>query len=184
MSVIFTSAQNDEDLRKILELQRQNLYKNTPSEYQQDQGFTTVEHSFESIKKMNDALPQIIAKDGDLLVGYALVMPRTFGQLIPELVPMFDIISGLSYDGKPLSEQRYYVMGQICVAQSHRGQGIFDGLYAEHKRQLSGEFDLCVTEIAVRNTRSTRAHERVGFRTIHTHEDHIDLWNIVAWDWR
>jgi hypothetical protein len=97
---------------------------------------------------------------------------------------MFDIISGLEYDGKPLSEQRYYVMGQICVAQTHRGQGIFDGLYAEHKRQLSGEFDLCVTEIAVRNTRSTRAHERVGFRTIHTHEDHIDLWNIVAWDWR
>ncbi|MFN8343805.1 MAG: GNAT family N-acetyltransferase [Spirosomataceae bacterium] len=184
MPITYTTAQSDEDLRQIMALQRQNLYKNTPSDYQQDQGFTTVEHSFEALKKMNDALPQIIAKDGEQLVGYALVMPRTFGQLIPELVPMFDIISGLMYQAKPLNEYRYYVMGQICVAQSHRGQGIFDGLYRAHKHQLSERFDLCVTEIAVRNTRSTRAHERVGFQTIHTHQDHIDLWNIVVWDWR
>ncbi len=184
MPITYTTAQSDEDLRQILALQRQNLYKNTPTEYQQDQGFTTVEHSFEAVKKMNDALPQIIAKDGDTLAGYALVMPRTFGQLVPELVPMFDIISGLEWQGKPMSDYRYYVMGQICVAQSHRGQGVFDGLYAQHKKQFAADFDLCVTEIAARNTRSMRAHERVGFQTIHVHQDYIDLWNIVAWDWR
>lgn len=183
MPVIYTTAKTDEDLRQILALQQQNLYKNTPAEYQKEQGFTTVEHSFEVIKQMNDALPQIIAKEGDTLAGYALVMPQTFGQLVPELTPMFDIIAGLEWKGKPISDYRFYVMGQICVAQSHRGQGIFDGLYAEHKKQFSADFDLCVTEIAVRNTRSMRAHERVGFREIHRHHDHIDLWSLVVWDW-
>lgn len=183
MPITYTTAQSDEDLRQILALQRQNLYKNTPAEYQQDQGFTTVEHPFEVIQQMNNALPQIIAKEEDTVVGYALVMPRTFGKLVPELVPMFDIISELSWEGKPIGEYRYYVMGQICVSQSHRGQGVFDGLYAEHKNQFSADFDLCVTEIAVRNTRSMRAHERVGFREVHRHQDHIDLWSLVVWDW-
>lgn len=183
MPITYTTAQSDEDLRQILALQRQNLYKNTPAEYQQDQGFTTVEHPFEVIQQMNSALPQIIAKDGDRVVGYALVMPRTFGQLVPELVPMFDLVSELNWNGKPICDYRYYVMGQICVAQSHRGQGVFDGLYAEHKNQFSTDFDLCVTEIAVRNTRSMRAHERVGFREVHQHQDHIDLWSLVVWDW-
>lgn len=183
MSIQFTTASSDEDLRQIMDLQRQNLYKNTPVEYQKDQGFTTVEHSFEVLTEMNNALPQIIAKDGDILVGYALVMPRTFGQLVPELVPMFDIVAELDWQGKTIGEQRFYVMGQICVAQSHRGQGIFDGLYAAHKKHFSADFDICVTEVAVRNTRSQRAHERVGFRTIYTYEDYTDVWNVVVWDW-
>lgn len=183
MPITYSTAATDEDLRQIIALQRQNLYKNTPAEYQKDQGFTTVEHSFETLKEMNTALPQIIAKDGNTLVGYALVMPRTFGKLVPELVPMFDIVAELDWEGKTIGEQRFYVMGQICVAESHRGQGIFDGLYAAHKKYFSVDFDICVTEVAVRNTRSQRAHERVGFRTIYTYEDYTDVWNVVVWDW-
>lgn len=183
MPITYTTAQSDEDLRQIMALQRQNLYKNTPATYQQDQGFTTVEHSFEVLKQMNEALPQIIAKDGDTLAGYALVMPRTFGQLVPELVPMFDIVAELDWQGKRIGDYRFYVMGQICVAESHRGQGIFDGLYTAHKEHFSPDFELCVTEVAVRNTRSQRAHERVGFRTIYTYEDYTDVWNVVVWDW-
>ncbi|AEI50351.1 GNAT family N-acetyltransferase [Runella slithyformis] len=183
MPIQYTTAASDEDLRQIMALQRRNLYKNTPVEYQKDQGFTTVEHSFAVLKEMNEVLPQIIAKDGEALVGYALVMPRTFGQMVPELVPMFDIVAELNWQGKTIGEHRFYVMGQICVAESHRGQGIFDGLYAAHKKQFSTDFDICVTEVAVRNTRSQRAHERVGFRTIYTYEDYTDVWNVVVWDW-
>jgi RimJ/RimL family protein N-acetyltransferase len=89
----------------------------------------------------------------------------------------------LDWQGKQIQDYRFYVMGQICVAESHRGQGVFDGLYNAHKRLLSADFDLCVTEVATRNTRSSRAHERVGFRTIHTYQDHTDVWNVVVWDW-
>ncbi|TAF94749.1 MAG: GNAT family N-acetyltransferase [Cytophagia bacterium] len=179
----YTTLQTDAEIEQLLALQRANLYKNTPTEYQQDQGFTTVEHTFELIQTMNNAAPQVIAKDQDVVVGYALVMPESFQDLIPDLKPMFVEIAQVSWQQKPISAYRFYAMGQICVAESHRGMGVFDGLYATHKALLSSQFDLCVTEVAVRNTRSMRAHERVGFKAIHQYQDHTDLWNVVVWNW-
>jgi len=179
----YTTLQTNAEIEQLLALQRANLYKNTPAQYQQDQGFTTVEHSFELLNQMKNAAPQIIAKDNDVVVGYALVMPQSFENLIPELKPMFAEIAQTTWRGKPISAYRFYVMGQICVAESHRGMGLFDGLYAQHKAVLASQYDLCVTEVAVRNTRSARAHERVGFKIVHTYQDHNDLWNLMVWDW-
>ena len=180
----YSTLQTDAEIEQLLALQKANLYKNTPAAYQQDQGFVTVEHSFELLQEMNEAIPQIIAKDGDALVGYALVMPQSFQNLIPELTPLFAEIDAVLWNEKPISKYNYYVMGQICVAESQRGRGLFDGLYQKHKEVLSPRFDLCVTEVAVRNTRSMRAHERVGFQTVHRYQDHTDWWNIVVWDWQ
>lgn len=28
-----------------------------------------------------------------------------------------------------------------------------------------------------------KAHESIGFKTIHTFEDETDQWNIIVWDW-
>jgi hypothetical protein len=79
---------------------------------------------------------------------------------------------------------KYYVMGQICVAENYRGQGVFDGLYQKHREKYSSQFDLLITEVSKRNTRSMKAHERVGFKTVHSFRDHTDEWNIILWDWR
>jgi hypothetical protein len=45
-------------------------------------------------------------------------------------------------------------------------------------------YDFTVTEIAERNTRSIRAHERVGFRTLHTYHDEraAEVWRVVVLD--
>ncbi len=75
-------------------------------------------------------------------------------------------------------------MGQICIAKVYRGQGLFEQLYNYHKEIYQPQFDLFVTEISTRNHRSLRAHEKVGFKTIHTHRDNLDEWRVVAWDWR
>ena len=74
-------------------------------------------------------------------------------------------------------------MGQIAVAPSHRGTGVFDALYAEHRARYQERFDLVVTEVATRNTRSLRAHQRVGFRTVTTYRDATDEWALIAWSW-
>jgi RimJ/RimL family protein N-acetyltransferase len=181
--ITYKVLDTDDEITQLLQLQQANLYKNTDPQYQQDQGFTTVEHHIGLLQQMSQAAPQIIAIDQDLLVGYALVMPQSFQEFIPELQPMFAEISKINWQDKPVEAYSFYVMGQICVAASHRGQGLFDGLYAAHKALLSKQFELCVTEVAVRNTRSTRAHERVGFKKVHTYQDATDLWNIVVWDW-
>jgi ribosomal protein S18 acetylase RimI-like enzyme len=75
------------------------------------------------------------------------------------------------------------VMGQICVAREYRGRGIVDAMYGEHKARYAERYKLCVTEVATRNTRSMRAHARVGFEVVTTYSDEVDEWAVVAWDW-
>ncbi|MEI9809865.1 MAG: hypothetical protein WDO16_19485 [Bacteroidota bacterium] len=94
------------------------------------------------------------------------------------------LLDDLHWNNKPLNSYRFYVMGQICIAKVYRGQGLFEQLYNYHKEIYQPQFDLFVTEISTRNHRSLRAHEKVGFKTIHTHRDNLDEWRVVAWDWR
>jgi RimJ/RimL family protein N-acetyltransferase len=74
-------------------------------------------------------------------------------------------------------------MGQVCIAKPYRGRGLFKALFQHHKKIYQSQFDLFITEIATRNRRSMRAHEKVGFKVIHIHRDEMDEWNVVAWDW-
>jgi hypothetical protein len=184
MNIIFTTITTDKEIQQLLDLQQQNLTKNISEEVANNQGFVTVVHNFELLSRMNQSVPQIIAKDGDEVIAYALVMPESFRFDIPVLTAMFELMDGLEYKGKWIKDTKYYAMGQICVAEGYRGKGIFDGLYTKHKENLSPHFDLCVTEIAKRNTRSLAAHKRVGFEIIHDYFDvnYPELWEVVAWD--
>ncbi len=75
------------------------------------------------------------------------------------------------------------MVGQICVGKPWRGQGVFDLLYRAHRDQLRGRYDFVITEVATRNARSMRAHERVGFETIERYRDATDEWALMRWDW-
>jgi ribosomal protein S18 acetylase RimI-like enzyme len=184
MNITFTTIKTDHEIQQLLDLQQLNLTKNISEDVANDQGFVTVVHNFDLLSRMNQSVPQIIAKDGDKVVGYALVMPESFRFDIPVLTAMFEMLDNLEYKGKSIKNTAYYAMGQICVAEGYRGQGIFDGLYAKHKAELSDRFELCVTEIAKRNLRSLAAHKRVGFEIIHEYFDttYPELWEVVAWD--
>lgn len=179
----FTHASSDAHLQGILRLQQLNLPKNIATSEALEQGFVTVEHDFETLKAMNKAEPHVVALDSTgEVAGYALVMLAEFGAKIPVLVPMFDLLNSLSVDGKRLGETRFFAMGQVCVDKKWRGQGVFSGLYQEMGRRFLGKYDWIVTEVATRNTRSMRAHEKVGFKTIHFYEDQTDHWAVVVWD--
>lgn len=182
-TTIIKLAQTTEELEQILELQEANLGRNLSAADKKSNGFVTVKHDLSVLKKMNAAASQIIAKDDDRVVGYALVMPKEFSAFVPVLVPMFEMFEKLSYNGKNLINYSYYVMGQICIADTHRGKGIFEQLYAKHKEAYSKQFEICLTEVSSSNTRSMRAHEKVGFKTIHNFDDQTDNWNIMVWDW-
>ncbi|MFC0184373.1 Acetyltransferase (GNAT) domain-containing protein [Pseudarcicella hirudinis] len=182
MSIVFTTISSAEEITQVLTLQQENLRKNISEETADNQGFVTVVHNFDLLNRMNTAIPQIIAKDGDQVVGYALVMPESFKNDVPVLMAMFDMLGALEYQGKLVKDYRYYVMGQVCVSEAYRGKGIFDGLYKTHQNLLSSQFDICVTEIAKRNTRSLSAHKRVGFEIIHEYFDttYPELWEVVV----
>jgi ribosomal protein S18 acetylase RimI-like enzyme len=171
------------ELQQILLLQEENLVKHIDETEMKSQGFVTLRHDLIILEQMHSLAPSVIIKDDDKVVAYALTMLQECRQLIPDLEPMFALLDKLSWNSKSLTDHSFYVMGQICVAKAYRGQGLFDDLYKHHKKIYHPKFDLIITEIATRNQRSIRAHERVGFKTIHTHQDELDEWAVVGWDW-
>ena len=180
-SIQFDIARSEDDLLQILQLQKLNLKSEITDETKKDQGFLTVCHSLEELMLMYQSTPQIVAKKDGKVVAYALAMLPDLGKLIADLQPMFTILENLQWNSKNLNQLKYYVMGQICVDANSRGLGVFDQLYQKHKEVYNPDYELCVTEISTSNSRSQRAHERVGFETIHRHVDHVDEWNVVAW---
>lgn len=172
----------DKHLRAVLALQGLNLPNSITAQEAKEQGFLTVSHSFNLLKEMNVPFPHTGAWVDEELVGYALVMEQRHRNRIPVLKPMFDLLDTLSYQSQALTTMRYFVMGQICVAKAHRGKGIVKGMYEDLKKRLCLYYDYIITEIATRNTRSMRAHQKIGFKSIHTYTSpEGEEWDVVAW---
>ncbi|WP_338871347.1 GNAT family N-acetyltransferase [Myxococcus stipitatus] len=172
-----------EELEQILALQRKNLKQHVSAEEARSEGFVTVEHDLRALRRMHALAPSIVARHEGVIVGYALTMPRECRDLLPVLVPMFDLLERLDFQGRPLSARRFYVMGQVCVDKAHRGRGVFDSLFATHRDLYRERYDMLVTEVSTSNPRSQRAHERVGFVPVHTYRDATDEWVVSLWNW-
>ena len=175
----------DAHLQQVMALQKANLPRNISIEEAREQGFVTVDHDMETLRDMNTPYCHSAAWTGEELAGYALVMETRFGNRIPVLVPMFELLDEIPWRGKPLKDWNYFVMGQVCVAKPFRGKGVFKGLYLDMRDRLSDHFGLVVTEISSRNPRSIRAHKKVGFETIHEYTDpEGEHWVVVGWGWK
>jgi len=172
--VSYKQADSLKELEQILMLQQQNLYQNLGAEESSKEGFVTVEHSLEVLKAMNDVWGHIVAVEDYRVVGYALCMHPKFSEDIEVLRPMFKEI-----DDKLNYKVNYMVMGQICVAKSHRGQGIFRKLYQTMKAKLPEGFDAIVTEVDGKNKRSLAAHTAVGFKELKRYYSNDKEWVIT-----
>jgi SAM-dependent methyltransferase len=184
-SIVYTTVSSIDDLRQILDLQAANLPSALTPDAIASQGFVTVRHDMDVLRRMNEAAPAIIARDGARVVGYALVMPRTFAADVPILAPLFQMLDGLSWKGAALHEHpRWFVMGQVCIAEGYRGRGIIDGLYRTMADAYRDRYDFTITEVAARNTRSLRAHARVGFETLQRYTDGTtgETWHVIVLD--
>lgn len=183
--IVYTTSTTNEEILQIIELQKNNLPQNLTEEQINSQGFVSVIHSFDVLKKMNDIEQSIIAKDDGRVIGYLLAMTRKSKNDIPVLIPMFNAFDNVVYSNKKIAEYKYIVVGQVCIAEGWRGQGILDDCYTEYKNHFRNKYDFAITEIMNKNKRSMKAHSRIGFETIHTYPDaEGDEWNIVLWDWR
>ncbi len=180
--IIYRQVSSPDEVEQILALQALNHSSALDPQTKADQGFLTVRHEPEVLLRMNRFYPSVIAHSGEALAGYCLVMPRDFALDIPVLAPMFEVLEALHWKGKALNDFRWFVMGQVCVATEFRGRGVFDGLYRTLRQVCQADFDLVVTEISDRNMRSLRAHQRVGFQTMHTYFDAgtNDHWVVVG----
>jgi GNAT superfamily N-acetyltransferase len=182
--ITYTTSKTKEELKQILALQQQNLAVGLTVEEIATQGFVTVSHSFDDLYKMNELEAHVIAKDNDRVIAYLLAMTARSRFDIPILLPMFDMFEEVEYQHRRIADYNYMVVGQVCVAASYRGQGIFDACYAAYKSFFKDKYDFAITEIATRNQRSLNAHKRVGFETIYSYvAPDGEEWNIVLWKW-
>lgn len=112
-------------------------------------------------------------------------MLKEFSIKLPVLTPLIDVVEELSYGEVALRNATYFVMGQICVAKSYRGQQVFAGLYKHLREQMQPHYTYVVTGVAQRNTRSIRAHTKVGFTSILKFTAPTgEKWDILLWDWK
>ena len=177
-----TVATTDRHFEQILALQRRYHLSALSSEAQNREGFVFAEHTVPLLRRMAARSPQAIALSGGRVVGYCLTLPASLKEELPSLLPMFEQFEKSAYRGKPLSAYRYFVGGQVCVDREHRGRGLLALLYERLRQSLGPSCDLCVTEIAVRNQVSVRAHEKMGFEIVSAYSDPREEWVIVAWD--
>ena len=172
------------DLEQILALQEQNLKQHLTEAEKLQEGFLTMQFTTGMLKRLHDLAPSVIVRDGDKVIAYAIVLLQEGRKYYPDLETMFVNLETVSWQGKSLQYYNYYVMGQICIDKNYRGRNVFQMLYDKHCEINKGKFDFIVTEISTSNLRSIRAHEKTGFRTIHTYKDYLDEWNVVLWDWK
>lgn len=173
MNIIYTTASTTEELLQILSLQRMNLKSSISAEEMNQEGFVTVEHDLDLLKRMNNACPHIIAKEDEKIVAYALCMTSDFKDEISVLRPMFNEL-----DTKHI--QNYITMGQICISKSHRKIGLFKGLYEAMKRSLYPKYEYIITEVDATNTRSLNAHLSTGFEKLCTYHSLGQDWELIS----
>ena len=184
--ITYGIAETDECLRQILELQERNLAKNISQEEFHKEGFVTVKHTFDLLKRMNEPYGHIVARHNDKIIGYTLVLLRDLGHEIALLNTMFERINTTPMpfsdnQQKNLGESKYFVIGQVCIDKDYRGQGIFPGLYAEMKRRMAPHFEWIFSLVSRRNPRSLRAHAKVGFQTFVDYEQGSEHWELIGW---
>jgi len=178
-----TDATND--LQQIIELQRLNHINIVEADLWETEGFVTLEFTVEKLEQMKGNYKHVVAKSHGTVIGYALVLLRECSVFFPFLDDMFHTIDAAVFNGDPVKEKRYFVMGQICVEKEFRGKGLFKALYRKLKEQMSDDFDFVVTEVSKKNVRSVNAHKQVGFKSINDAGHDPDTeWKVIAWDWK
>jgi len=176
-------ANTTEELQGILDLQKKNLSNAISTQELEEQGYVTVDHSFELLNKMNDELPSVVALKNNKVVAYSLTMTKKFSSDIPVLVPMFQLIDSLLFKDQHLANVEYLVGGQVCIDKEYRSQGIFYKLYNKARDAYQDIYPLMITEVSLRNPRSIKAHQNCGFKIIHEYNLNGEDWDIMAWNW-
>ena len=180
---ILKLVETEKELIGLKQLQTNNLRRIIGEEEAMKEGFVTSEYELSLLQKMHNIHPSIIVKEDEEVVGYTIVTNKeVFGEH-PELDHLFDTLDATEYNGVLLKEVNYILIGQVCVAKSHRGQGWVPKMYEYYKELHAKVYPYLVTDISQANKRSVRMHEKIGFETIGVIEQVGTGWNIVLWNW-
>ena len=145
------------DTYPILSIQTANLYANLTEEERRG-GFLSAAFTAEHFVQMTREVVVMVADDEGEVCGYLCAGSLEFHRQFPLLAAMLDRFERVSFLGRPLTAQRTFIYGPVCVARSHRGRGLLRGLYDALRREVAGGYDAGVAFVAKDNQRSLAAH--------------------------
>lgn len=96
-------------------------------------------------------MPILVARHQDQVMAFLMTSSKYLHAEVPIIQAMLAAYSGFS---------KSYVYGPICVAESVRGKGVAQALFAEVKRLLPGREGILF--IRCDNPASMRAHIKLG----------------------
>ena len=172
---------NKKEMEGVLALQQANLRKNISEEEADTQGFLMAEYDLPFLETLHEKSPGIIAKDGDIVVGYSLVALPETARNHPLLADLVKNIERCIFEGNPV--ENYAIVAQLCVSKGYRGQDLVQKLYGSFRDYYADKYTYCVTDVAQANARSLKAHKKRGFQVIDTLSYGGIGWDIVLWDW-
>ncbi len=180
---ILKLVETEKELIGLKQLQTNNLRRLIGEEEAMKEGFVTSEYELSLLQQMHNIHPSIIVKEGDEVVGYTIVTNKEVYGAHPELDHLYNTLDATEYKGALLKNSNYILIGQVCVAKSHRGQGWVPKMYDYYKNLHAKNYTYLVTDISQANKRSIRMHKKIGFETIGVIEQVGTGWDIVLWDW-
>ncbi len=180
---ILKLVETTQELIGLKKLQTNNLRKIIGEEEAMKEGFVTSEYELNLLQQMHAIHPSIIVKEGEEVVGYTIVTNKAVYGAHPELDHLFNTLDATEYKGAILKNSNYILIGQVCVAKTHRGQGWVAKMYEYYKNLHAKNYPYLVTDISQANKRSIRMHQKIGFETIGVIEQVGTGWDIVLWDW-
>ena len=143
-----------DDIAGMLDLQEQNLRERG--------GALSVRFTPEWFEAALGDMPVLVARKAGQVVGYLVSSSAAAQRHVPIIAAMLQ-----AYPGAPDA----YLYGPICIAQSERGQDLAAALMSALGARLPNREG--ITFIRRDNTRSMRAHAKIGMRQVaeFTHDD-------------
>ena len=172
-----------EEILQIKSLQNLNLKCNIGETEAKAEGFVTAIYSCDFLKVMSDSTPAILATNNGVVVGYLLAVNRDTAlkhDLLKKIVIVSDEVI-LKYP--TLANTNYIIVGQLCIDKEYRGLGLVNRMYELYYETYHVQYNYCITDIAVNNPRSMKAHLKCGFKAMERLDHGGELFDLVIWDW-
>ena len=145
------------DYPQILQLQSENA-PDQLSDEQKRQGFIVSRMSGEELDAINRDLGILVIRDVGIIAGFVCLNRTTHRPRPGVVAALLEKLPLAVFNGCPLSEQRLFLYGPVCLASAYRGKGLLRQLFDTVKQQMRQEFDAGVAFVNDANPHSLTAH--------------------------
>lgn len=156
--MIETRLGNSSDIPGVLELQRQNLYKNL-SEEELKKGFVTTPFTRAQIEEIIEQDGLFVGLDNkQSIISYVFAGSWEYFSQWEIFNVMTSRFPKLSFQNIPITTINTFQYGPICIHKEYRGQGIINQIFESMRLVFVMKYPISITFINKVNVISERAH--------------------------